>query len=103
MMRVLALQLTANAKPLLNNFINTTLKQHQDFEMNLVNKGTAIEVVHKEKGSFVIPMSSVSWFRPAPKGSAVVAPLIKKRRGRPKKELVKAYEEATKETAPVEV
>lgn len=87
-MRVLALQLTANAKPLLNNnFINTTLKQHQDFEMTL--KGNAIEVVHKEKGFFVIPMSSISWFRPAPKGSAVVAPLIKKRRGRPKKEVAK--------------
>ena len=100
-MRVIALQLTANSKPLLNNtFINTTLKQHQDFEMTL--KGNAIEVVHKEKGFFVIPMSSVSWFRPAPKGSAVVTPIIKKRRGRPKKELVKAYEEATKETAKVE-
>ena len=94
-MRVLALQLTANAKPLLNNnFINTTLKQHQDFEMTL--KGNAIEVVHKEKGFFVIPMSSISWFRHPPKGSAVVAPLIKKRRGRPKKEVAKA------EAAPVE-
>ena len=83
-MRVLALQLTARAKPLLNNnFINTTLKQHQDFEMTL--NGDVIEVVHKEKGLFIIPMSSISWFRPAPKGSAVVTPIIKKRRGRPKK------------------
>ncbi len=87
-MRVLALQLTASAKPLLNNnFINTTLKQHQDFEMTL--KGDVIEVAHKEKGLFIIPMSSISWFRPEPKGSAVVAPLIKKRRGRPKKEAPK--------------
>ena len=88
MMRVLALQLTASAKPLLNNnFINTTLKQHQDFEMTL--KGNAIEVLHKENGLIVIPMSSISWFRPAPKGSAVVTPIIKKRRGRPKKETTK--------------
>ena len=87
-MRVLALQLTANAKPLLNNnFINCDLKQHQGFEMTL--KGNAIEVNHPEKGFFVVPMSSVSWFRPAPKGSAVVAPLVKKRRGRPKKEAPK--------------
>ena len=88
MMRVLALQLTASAKPLLNNnFINTPLKQHQDFEMTL--SGDVIEVVHKETGLFIIPMSSISWFRPAPKGSAVVTPIIKKRRGRPKKETTK--------------
>ena len=80
-MRVLALQLTANAKPLLNNtFINTSLKQHQDFEMHLNNE--MIEVVHKEKGAFIIPLTSVSWFRPDP---TVASPVAKKRRGRPRK------------------
>ena len=80
-MRVLALQLTANAKPLLNNtFINTSLKQHQDFEMHLNNE--MIEVVHKEKGAFIIPLTSVSWFRPDP---TVASPVVKKRRGRPRK------------------
>ena len=80
-MRVIALQLTANAKPLLNNtFINTTLKQHQDFEMHLNNE--MIEVVHREKGAYIIPLTSVSWFRPDP---AVASPVAKKRRGRPRK------------------
>ena len=84
-MRVRAMQLTANSKPLHNNtFINTSLPQHHQYEMTL--QGNAIEVVHKEKGCFVIPMSSVSWFQPEPKGSAVVAPIVKKRRSRTKKE-----------------
>ena len=84
-MRVLALQLTANAKPLLNNtFINTELKQHGAFEMHLNSTGTMVEIVHKEKGAFIIPLTSVSWFRPDPTSSAT-APVIKKRRGRPRK------------------
>jgi len=82
MMRVIALQLTANAKPLLNNtFINTGLKQHQDFEMHLNNN--MIEIVHKEKGAFIVPLTSISWFRPDPGG--VATPIVKRRRGRPKK------------------
>ena len=83
-MRILAIQLTANAKPLLNNtFINTELKQHEVFEMYLNNN--MIEVVHKERGAFIIPLTSVSWFRPDPGVVGASAPLIKKRRGRPRK------------------
>ena len=84
MMRILALQLTANAKPLLNNtFINTELKQHEVFELYLNNN--MIEVVHKERGAFIIPLTSVSWFRPDPSIVGASTPLIKKRRGRPRK------------------
>ena len=84
-MRVLALQLTANAKPLLNNtFINTELKQHEAFEMHLNSTNTMIEIVHKEKGAFIVPLTSVSWFRPD-LASKATAPIIKKRRGRPRK------------------
>jgi len=80
-MRVIALQLTANAKPLLNNtFINTELKQHQEFEMHLNNN--MIEIIHREKGAFIIPLTSVSWFRPDP---IAAGPTVKKRRGRPRK------------------
>ena len=89
-MRVLALQLTANAKPLLNNtFINTELKQHGAFEMHLNSTGTMVEIVHREKGAFIIPLTSVSWFRPDPIAAGytfgATAPVIKKRRGRPRK------------------
>ena len=87
-MRVIALQLTANAKPLLNNtFINTELKQHQEFEMHLNNN--MIEIIHREKGAFIIPLTSVSWFRPDPIAAGYTfgqaAPSVKKRRGRPRK------------------
>ena len=82
-MRVIALQLTANAKPLLNNtFINTRLKQHQEFEMHLNSSNNMIEIVHREKGAYIIPLTSVSWFQPAPTGTG---PTVKKRRGRPRK------------------
>ena len=85
-MRILALQLTANAKPLLNNtFINTELKQHQEFEMHLNSTSTMIEIVHKEKGAFIIPLTSVSWFRPDPIAAGYVFGQVKKRRGRPRK------------------
>lgn len=83
-MRVLALQLTSNAKPLLNTtFINTAIPKHGGvFEMKRVLDG--IEVVHKTKGTYVIPMSSVSWFRFDPAEAAPVAP-VKRGRGRPRK------------------
>ena len=82
-MRVIALQLTANAKPLLNNtFINTRLKQHQEFEMHLNSSNNMIEIVHREKGAYIIPLTSVSWFQPDPTGTG---PTVKKRRGRPRK------------------
>ena len=89
-MRVVALQLTANAKPLLNNtFINTRLKQHQEFEMHLNSSNNMIEIVHREKGAYIIPLTSVSWFQPDPIAAGYTfgqaAPAAKKRRGRPRK------------------
>ena len=85
-MRVIALQLTANAKPLLNNtFINTELKQHQEFEMHLNSNNNMIEIIHREKGAFIIPLTSVSWFRPDPVAAGAVFGQVKKRRGRPRK------------------
>ena len=89
-MRVLAMQLTANAKPLLNNnFINTENPGHELFEMHLNSAGTMIEIVHREKGAFIVPLTSVSWFRPDPIAAGytfgATAPVIKKRRGRPRK------------------
>ena len=84
-MRVTALQLTANSKPLLNNtFINTELRQHQAFEMHLNSSTNMIEIVHREKGVFILPLTSVSWFRPHPDASSIGA-VVKKRRGRPRK------------------
>ena len=85
-MRVIALQLTANAKPLLNNtFINTELKQHQEFEMHLNSNNNMIEIIHREKGAFIIPLTSVSWFRPDPVAAGYTFGQVKKRRGRPRK------------------
>ena len=83
-MRVLALQLTANAKPLLNTtFINAAIPKHEGiFEMKLVKDG--IEVVHKTKGTYILPMSSVSWFRFDPKEAMAEVP-VKRGRGRPRK------------------
>jgi hypothetical protein len=82
-MRVLAMQLTANSKPLLNNtFINVEQASHSDFEMTKVDGG--IEVVHKSKGCFIIPISSISWYRPDPSVVVPVAP-PKRGRGRPRK------------------
>ena len=83
-MRVIAIQLTANAKPLLNNtFINTELKQHQDFEMQL--KDNLLEVTHREKGHYSIPLASISWFRPDPTPVEAAPVVVKKRRSRTRK------------------
>jgi hypothetical protein len=85
-MRVLAIQLTVNARPLLNtNFIRTDLPSHEAFSMRLV--GDAVEVTHREKGVFIIPMSSVSWYILDPQAEPVTVP---KKRGRPRKARVSA-------------
>ena len=80
-MRVLAIQLTVNSRPLLNtNFIRTDLPSHEAFSMRLV--GNTIEVTHREKGAFVVPMSSVSWYILDPQAEPVAPP---RKRGRPRK------------------
>ena len=87
-MIVEAIQLTANAKPLLNNtFINTQLKEHELYELTIADGASMIKVHHKTKGVFMIPLTSVSWFRPAKITAAVTAATIvtpKKRRTRQK-------------------
>jgi hypothetical protein len=76
------MQLTENAKPLLNNtFINVEHASYSDFEMTKVDGG--IEVVHKDRGCFVVPISSISWYRPDPSAVLPVAP-PKRGRGRPR-------------------
>jgi len=77
-MRVLSMQLTVNARPLLNStFIRTDLPGHESFSMELVND--TIRVTHREKGVFILPMSSVSWYVLDP------AATVPARRGRPRK------------------
>ena len=83
-MRVLAMQLTDSAKPLLNKtFINVEQSSHSDFEMTKVDGG--IEVVHKERGSFIVPISSISWYRLDPSASVPVVTPPRRGRGRPRK------------------
>ena len=98
-MRVMMLQLNANVKPLLNNtYINTSLKQHEKFEMVL--NGENIEVVHPTFGAYTIPLTSISWFQPDPVSAGYTLgqkPPVKRGRGRPRKTPV--IEKATLQSA----
>lgn len=86
-MAIIALQLNDNTKPLLNQtYFNSTSDQFQDFTINLEKRDSilGISIVHKEKGHFWVPMTSVSWVRMDGAGQPV------RKRGRPPKTQVES-------------
>lgn len=74
-MKVLAIQLSKEAKPLLNNtYIDVENPNYADYDLRLEKDFLMVE--HKVKGMFAIPVASISWMRVA-----------KATKGRPKKEV----------------
>ena len=63
-MRVTAMQLNTNTRPLMNHsYINTDLRQYRMFTIEINKSHSAITVRHEEKGTYTVPIGSVSWYK----------------------------------------
>ena len=63
-MRVTAMQLNTNSRPLMNHsYINTDLRQYRMFTIEINKSHSAITVRHVEKGTYTVPIGSVSWYK----------------------------------------
>mgnify|MGYP003127855425 CR=1 FL=1 len=72
-MKVLAIQLSKESKPLLNNnYIDVENSNYADYALKLEKDFLIVE--HKSKGTYAIPLTAISWMR-----------VEKAARGRPKK------------------
>ena len=72
-MKVLAIQLNKESKPLLNNtYIDVENPNYADYDLRLEKDFLMVE--HKVKGMFAVPLTAISWMR-----------VEKAAKGRPKK------------------
>lgn len=74
-MELLMIQLNSNCKPLLNQtYINTTNPNFAQYKMYL--EKSLVRVVHQERGTFWVPLTSISFMQVDPKS---LAPSVSKK------------------------
>tara|TARA_R100000664_G_scaffold22335_1_gene31794 strand:+ start:3760 stop:4005 length:246 start_codon:yes stop_codon:yes gene_type:complete len=60
------MQLKESAKPLLNmTHINTSTTKHASYKLTLDSSAQFLEVQTPDRGTYMVPIQSISWMQPA--------------------------------------